>query len=117
VELLRGECDGAAAVGLVAQHRPRRPERGQGQPQHPLRLAGVDGHARGAQPAVEQELGEQAAERVPHDDRRADDAVVVVHDLGDAQPLQRRQVAADRLDVAALQPRQAGASTWWPAAV
>jgi hypothetical protein len=76
-------------VGRVAQHGKGDLEGGERQHQDALDRRGVNGHPGGAQPAVEQDLGEQPAEGVAHDDRRlvqiADDGVVVVDDLGHAQ--------------------------------
>ena len=68
--------------------------------------------ASGAQAAVEQDLRHQSAEGVAHDDRRrveaADDRLVVVGDLLEAEALQRRGVLADRLHVAVVDSGPAG---------
>jgi len=76
----------------------------QRQVEDPLDGSRVDSHAGGAKAAVEQDLRERAAERVPHDDRRAverpDDAVVVVDDLFDVKLCDPGRVAAQLVDVA-----------------
>jgi hypothetical protein len=52
---------------------------------------------------VEQDLGQDAAEGMSHDDRWlieiADDALVMLDDAGDGQRLDRRGVCAQRLDL------------------
>jgi hypothetical protein len=57
-----------------------------------LDLRRADRHGRGAKAAVQQELRDEAAERVAPDDGRsaetADDPVVVVGDLLDPEPLE-----------------------------
>ena len=82
--LRRQRRRGGGRTGFGARKRPRSVHSGRsGRPYR----AGVDAHAGGTQAAVEQQLDEGAAQRVAHDDRRtfqaADDAFVVVEDLGD----------------------------------
>lgn len=107
-ELLRRERHGFVAVEGIPEHGPRRPQRRQRQPQHPLDGPRVDRDARRAHPAVQQQLREGAAEGVPHDDRRlvepADDPLVVVDDLTDPQPRKRTRILPDGLDPT-FQPR------------
>jgi hypothetical protein len=64
------ETDSAVAVGRVLQHRKGGPDLGQRYDGHALGGCGVDRHSGGTEAAVEQDLGERAAGRVPHDDRR-----------------------------------------------
>ena len=81
------------AVGRVPQDGEAGPDLRDRDDLDALRGHGVDGHARGAEAAVEQDLDEAAAEGVAHDDRRAlqlaYDTLVVLHDCGDRQRLDR----------------------------
>ena len=74
------------------------------QAQHALYLRRRDGDRGRTEAAVEQQFGDQAAEGVPHDHRRgveaADDPVVVVDDLGDAETVHDGRVATEGLDLA-----------------
>jgi hypothetical protein len=67
-----------------------------------LRRSRIDRDACGAQPAVEQQLDEQTAERMADEDRglveRADDLYVVLDDLGDPETDERGWIAADLAD-------------------
>src|SRR5215211_5423317 len=71
MELLRSERDGPVAVGGVPQHGEASPDLRDWNDLDALGGHGVYRHARCTVPVVEQDLGEQAAEGVAHDDRRA----------------------------------------------
>src|SRR3712207_2455352 len=101
MELLRSERDGPVAVGGVPQHGEGSPDLRDRNDLDALGWHGVYGHPGGTVPVVEQDLGEQAAEGVAHDDRRpvefSDDTLVVLHDRGDRQLLDRRGILVQRL--------------------
>ena len=91
MELLGGQLHGPLPVGRVAQHGEGGAQRGGRQAQHALDRRGRERDAGDTQAAVEQELRDQPAERVAHDDRRrvepADDLGVVIGDLRYAEPI------------------------------
>ena len=91
-------------VGGIAERGERNLERGERQQEDALDRGGGDGHAGGAQAAVEQDLGEEPPERMAHDDRRlfelADDPLVMFDDLRNAEPGERGRIATQLLDVA-----------------
>src|SRR3712207_1316938 len=101
MELLRSERDGPVAVGGVAQHGEASPDLRDRNDFDALGGQGVYSHARRTVPVVEQDLHEQATEGVAHDDRRAlqlaYDTLVVLHDCGDRQRLDRGGVLVERL--------------------
>src|ERR671914_2990270 len=101
MELLRSERDGPVTVGGVPQHWEGSPDLRDWNDLDALGWHGVYRHPGGAVPVVEQDLGEQTAEGVAHDDRRAvefsDDTLVVLHDCGDRQRLDRGGVLVQRL--------------------
>src|SRR3712207_1037393 len=103
MELLRSERDGPVAVGGVAQHGEASPDLRDRNDFDALGGHGVYRHARRTVPVVEQDLHEQATEGVAHEDRRAlqraYDALVVLHDGGDRQRLDRGGVLVERLDL------------------
>lgn len=85
---------------------------GEGQRRDAGWLAGGDADVGNAEVAVGEHLREESAEGVAHDDRLlrqgADDALVVVGDLREADPLEGRGVAADVGDAAVIDPGPAG---------
>src|SRR5829696_8869712 len=101
MELLRSERNGPVAVGGVPQHGEGSPDLRDWNDLDALRWHGVYSHPGGAVTVVEQDLGEQTAEGVAHDDRRAlqlaYDTLVVLHDCGDRQRLDRGGVLVQRL--------------------
>src|SRR6476646_8528662 len=83
-ELVVGQGDGAVAVGGVREDRLRRAQRADRQRQDPAERGGRDRHRRARQPAPGDDLGEQAAERVPDHDRLGVEAPGVCgHVVGD----------------------------------
>jgi len=64
-ELVERQGDGAMVVGGVLEDRDARLELRERERRDPLQRRGVDADAGRAEPAVEQHLGERAAERVP----------------------------------------------------
>jgi hypothetical protein len=101
VELLgRQHLRRLAVAGAAERDRRDTPLRRR-QDHHALGRRRVDRDAGRAEPAVEQDLGHEAAERVAHDDRGplelADDALVVVGDLLHAEPFERLRVTPDLL--------------------
>ena len=76
-------------VGRVTQHRKAHSESGERQRENAFDGRGIDGDAGGAEAAVEQDLHDQPAERVAHQDgwaiELADDAIEVIDDLRDAE--------------------------------
>ena len=103
---------GAVLVERVREDRGAGPERRQRQGRDAGGLARGDAHVGDAEAAVGEHLGEQPAERVAHDDRLlgqgADDALVVVGDLLQADALQRLGVRADVGDLAVVDAGPAG---------
>src|SRR5215218_8719890 len=101
MELLRSERDGLVAVGGVPQHGEASPDLRDWNDLDALGWHGVYSHPGGAVTVVKQDLGEQAAEGVAHDDRRAlqlaYDTLVVLHDCGDRQRLDRGGILVERL--------------------
>src|SRR5215212_1454114 len=101
MELLRSERDGPVAVGGVPQHGEASPDLRDWNDLDALGWHGVYSHPGGAVTVVEQDLGEHTAEGVAHDDRRAlqlaYDTLVVLHDCGDRQRLDRGGVLVQRL--------------------
>src|SRR5215212_6875430 len=103
MELLRSERDGPVAVGGVPQHGEASPDLRDWNDLDALGGHGVYRHACRSVPVVEQDLHEQAAEGVAHDDRRAlelpDDALEVLYRAGHCQRLDGRGVLAQRFDL------------------
>src|SRR3712207_5888105 len=101
MELLRSERDGPVAVGGVPQHGEASPDLRDWNDLDALGGHGVYRYARCTVPVVEQDLHEQATEGVAHDNRRAlqlaYDTLVVLHDCGDRQRLDRGGVLVQRL--------------------
>src|SRR3712207_4343384 len=101
MELLRSERDGPVAVGGVPQHGEASPDLRDWNDLDALGWHGVYSHPGGAVPVVEQDLHEQATEGVAHEERRAlqraYDTLVVLHDCGDRQRLDRGGVLVERL--------------------
>ena len=101
VELLARERHGVVLAQRIAQRGPRGSERRERQLEHPFRRGSVERDRGRTETAVGQELRDEAAERVADDDRRlveaADDPVVVVDDVGDREPFQRRRISAELL--------------------
>jgi hypothetical protein len=85
-------------VGGALEHREPRFQGRHRQREHALDGGRVDRDAGGAEATVKQELCERPSKGVSHDDWRgvelADDHVVVVDDLLNAQVLDARRVAA-----------------------
>src|SRR3712207_2655029 len=98
---LRSERDAPGAVGGVPQHGKASPDLRDWNDLDALGWHGVYSHARRTVPVVEQDLHEQATEGVAHDNRRAlqlaYDTLVVLHDRGDRQRLDRGGVLVQRL--------------------
>src|SRR3712207_5158829 len=101
MELLRSERDGPVAVCGGPQHGEGRSDLRDLNDLDALGWHGVYSHPGGAVTVVEQDLGEQATEGVAHDDRRAlqlaYNTLVVLHDCGDRQRLDRGRVLVQRL--------------------
>src|SRR3712207_870079 len=101
MELLRSERDGPVAVGGVPQHGEASPDLRDWNDLDALGWHGVYSHTRRTVTVVEQDLNEQATEGVAHDDRwalqLAYDTLVVLHDCGDRQRLDRGGVLVQRL--------------------
>jgi len=98
VELLEREGRFLFQICGVAQRGPGGPDRGVRQPEDAFGRAGSEGNRCRAKAAIGQELREQPAEGVADDDRRpvesADDLVVVVDDICDAEVSERRGISA-----------------------
>ena len=111
VELVRREPDGLVPVRRVLEDREQRLDLRRWVDAHALGRGRVDHDAGGAAPAVEQELGERAAEGMAHDDRRPvelrDDTGEVRNGLGHRQRRDHRRVLAERLHLD-LEPWVAG---------
>src|SRR5215204_5472557 len=101
MELLRSERDGPVTVGGVTQHGEAGPDLRDWNDLDALGRHRIDRHPGDAVTVVEQDLHEQATEGVAHDDRRAlelsYDTLVVLHDCGDRQRLDRGGVLVQRL--------------------
>ena len=103
VELLGREAHRPAPVGRVLEDREQRLDLRRRAHAHALGRGRVDHDARGAAAAVEQQLGERAAEGVPDQDRRlfelVDHAGQVRDGLRDGELGDDRRVLAQRLDL------------------
>src|SRR5829696_9466938 len=101
MELLRSERNGPVAVGGVPQHGEGSPDLRDWNDLDALRWHGVYSYPGGTVTVVEQDLGEQTAEGVAHDDRwalqLAYDTLVVLHDCRDRQRLDRGGVLVQGL--------------------
>ena len=97
---------GAVPAERVGEDRRAGPERREGERRDARGLAGGDADVGDPEAAVGEHLGEQPAEGVAHDDRLlrqgADDALVVVGDLLQADALQGLGVRADVGDLAVV---------------
>ena len=115
VELVEGQGDSAMPVGRALQDREAGPHVENGSFVMPRTPAASIADAGRAEPAVEQDLGEGAAEGVAHDDRwrleLADPRLVAVEDLSDAELVDRARVGAAAPRPGDPCPGQAGAST------
>src|SRR5439155_8699385 len=90
----------------VSKRRRRRLERREGQDEDALRRSRANRDARAPEPAVEQALDDEAAERVADQDRRLverlDLLLVVVDDLVDTEALDLVGLLAQLRDIAVL---------------
>ena len=89
-EPLEGPADHPAPDERRHEHRQERSDRRRLEGEDPVRRGRIDRHAGRPEPPVEEDLGEQAAERVADEDGRlrevAHQAVVVIDDLADPRP-------------------------------
>ena len=101
--LLVREADRPVPVRRALEHRERRPDLRPRRDEDALGRRGVERHSRSAEAVVEQDLHERAARRVAHEDRRGverpDDRLQMRDDRGDREPLDRRRVGVERLDL------------------
>src|SRR3954447_19758880 len=105
-ELVGREGDDAVARRRMRQRGGRRLQRGERQDEDALRGRRAERHARAAEAAIEQQLDDQPAEGVADQHGRlvelADQRLVMVDDLGQAEARELVGVAAQLLDVAVL---------------
>jgi hypothetical protein len=105
-ELVGREGDDAVARRRMRQRGGRRLQRGERQDEDALWRRRAERHARAAEAAIEQQLDDQPAEGVADQHGRlvelADQRLVVVDDLGQAEARELVGVAAELLDVAVL---------------
>src|SRR5690606_13424218 len=98
-----GQERGAGAVAGDGQDREGRAQAAERLFQHALDRGGVDRDARGAEAAVQQDLGDEAAQGVADDDGGPgllpDDLLVEVGYFGDAQAVHDFRVLAQRFDL------------------
>ena len=98
MELLGRQRSFLLQIRRVAQRRPCGAKSGKRQPQDALRRPCAKGDARSAQAAIDQQLREQPAKGMADDDRwlveLANDLVVVVDDVRDAEVSERRRISA-----------------------
>ena len=101
--LLIRKADRPVPVRRALEHRERRPDLRPRRDEDALGRRRVEGHSRSPETVVEQDLHKRAARRVAHEDRRRverrDDRLQMRDDRRNCEPLDRRWVGVERLDL------------------